>query len=516
MPARSLPPRLPRTLSAALVATVVALDAAPPPAAPPPRPNIVLVMSDDQGWGDVGYNGNPRVRTPHLDTLAREGLRLDRFYAAGPVCSPTRGSCLTGRHPSRYGIDWADDILPASERTLPQALKAAGYRAGHFGKWHLGEFEVGGTAFTSEPGEGWKLDAASYGPPWERGFDVCFSDQGGPTYNPMVWGRDRGPGNRLVMNRPVARGETTALPGVVPSGARFWTGPGVTATGDLDGDSSRVIMDRALRFIETEAAAGQPFLAVVWMFTPHAPIAAGNEERARYPGLTLEEQHWYGCLSALDDQIGRLRRRLRELGIADNTVLWFCSDNGPSWVLREFNSAGPYRGEKGLLYEGGIRVPGLLEWPARFRAPRVVTAPISTSDLYPTLLRWAGVGPGEQAPPLDGLDVTALLDGTQSARPEPIAFQSPVRMGLGRDWSTYPDHWRRNPDPATRQLALSDNRFKLISTDNGASYQLYDLAADPGESTDVAAAHPRVVAEMRSRLQRWLDSCRQSRAMPGA
>lgn len=501
-----------------LLAVGVALMASPHLAAGEPsaatggrRPNIVLVMSDDQGWGDVGYNGNRLARTPHLDAMAREAIRFDRFYASSPVCSPTRGSCLTGRHPSRYGIDWPDDVLPASELTLPQVLKTAGYRSGHFGKWHLGECETSGTTVTSEVGQGWKIDPASYAPPWERGFDVCFSETaGGPTYNPLVWGRDKGPGNRVIMNRPVLWGETPAVPGVVRSGVHFWTGPGRAATGNLHGDSSQLIMDRALEFIETETAAKNPFLAVVWFFAPHSPIAAGNSDRKPFASLGMEEQHWYGCLAAMDAQIGRLRQRLRELDIADNTIVWFCSDNGPSWVV-EYNSAGPYRGEKGLLHEGGVRVPGILEWPARFPQPRVVSAPVCTSDFFPTLLAWAGVDLPAQAGPLDGIDVTPLLDGTQPGRPRAIAFQSPVRKGLGHDWMTDPDHWRRNEDPSTRQLALSGNRFKLFSDDNGRTFRLYDLVADPGETRDVAEAHADVMQAMRAELQAWLESCQRSR-----
>ncbi|MBL9215908.1 MAG: sulfatase-like hydrolase/transferase [Opitutaceae bacterium] len=482
---------------------------APDAAAAAPRPNIILVMSDDQGWGDVGYNGNPVVRTPHLDAMAREALRLDRFYTGGTVCTPTRASCLTGRHPYRMGINWATVYpLPASEVTLAEALKSAGYRTGHFGKWHLGELSRDEAAATRTP----EIRQAIYAPPWEHGFDVSFSNHGGPTYNPMYWGRDQSPGNRAIMNRPVAWGETDAIPGVRRSGLAFWTGPGQTDEQDLSGDSSKIIMDRALRFIERQTEARTPFLAVVWLFTPHSPVAAGPLHREPYRHLSLEAQHWYGCLTAMDEQIGRLRRHLRELGIADDTVVWFCSDNGPSWVLRELNSAGPFRGEKGLVYEGGVRVPGLLEWPARFREPRTVLAPLTTHDIYPTVLNWAGVPVARQPQPLDGLDVTPLLDGRLQERPEPIGFQSPVRQSLGRDWSKDPNHWRINPDPETHQLALTGNRFKIVSMDNGRTFALYDLLADPAESTDIAASHPDVVSAMRRRLLEWMRSCDESRA----
>lgn len=460
-------------------------------------------MSDDQGWGDVAYNGNHVVKTPHLDAMSRECLRFDRFYAAAPVCSPTRGSCLTGRHPHRYGIDWVNEYsLPLSEVTLPEALRGAGYRSGHFGKWHLGRMTMDMTdAIDHSPGR----KAPAYSPPWAHGFDVCFSSEiNGPTYNPDVWGRDpKKPGNPLFMERPVFWGETTETPGVRKSIAQFWTGPGKADHTNLAGDSSKVIMDRAIEFIETETMAGNPFLAVVWFFSPHSPIAAGNSHREPYKHLTMEEQHWAGCITAMDEQIGRLRLRLRELDVAENTIVWFCSDNGPSWI-HHYNSAGPLKGKKGSLHEGGVRVPALLEWPARFPQPRVVSTPISTSDFYPTLLHCAGVNAESQPLPIDGENILPLLDGTAKDRNAPIAFQSPAKIAGDQNW-------QMNLEPDTRQLALIGDRFKLLSEDNGKTYALYDLLEDAAETADVAAAHPDVLQTMRAYLQEWIHSCDRSR-----
>jgi arylsulfatase A-like enzyme len=469
-------------------------------AAEPPPPNIVLLLSDDQGWGDVGYNGNRTVKTPVLDSMAARGVRFDRYYAAGPVCSPTRASCLTGRHPYRYGIRWANDgYLPRSEVTIAEALKHAGYRTGHFGKWHVGSL----SRTVVDGYKGGPQNAAEYSPPWENGFDVCFTQEiGGPTYNPTVWaqGKPGSPEYRFIMQRAVKPDETLGMPGVYAWPSAFWTGPGRIETENVGGDSSRVIMDRAIRFIETEAAAGKPFLAVIWFNTPHSPIAAGDEHRRPYAQLPIEAQHWFGCLTAMDEQIGRLRERLRALGVADRTILWFSSDNGPSWI-HSYYSAGPLRDKMGTLYEGGIRVPAVLEWPARLRQPRVIAAPCVTSDIYPTLLAAARHRVRPQPEPLDGIDLLPLLEGRTAERRRPIAFQSPERIGPGDQ-----------VDMDRRHLALTGDRYKILSRDNGATYSLYDLIEDPGESRDLAAEKPAVLAGMRSELERWVRSCARSAA----
>jgi len=460
---------------------------------PEQQPNIILVMADDLGYGDVGYYGNAVLRTPELDAMAAEAVRLDRFYAAAPVCSPTRGSCITGRHPYRYGILWAGEFpLPAGEVTLAQALGKAGYATGHFGKWHMGSLSrtVKQTEF---PGP---VDPANYSPPWERGFDECFSTASMmPTYNPYyhVGGAFGSDDYRHVQTEPVARGQRVG-------GHRwrdyYWTGPGQFVDEWLEGDDAEIIMDRALGFIERQTAADRPFLSLIWFHTPHTPVVAGDDDRALYAEQLIEGQHWFGAITAMDRQIGRLRCELRRLGIADDTIVWFCSDNGPSYV-HNWNSAGPLRGGKATLWEGGIRVPAIVEWPSRLAA-RAVSAPLGTVDFHPTLLATVGVDvPGQ--PQLDGLDVMPLLTGGRDTRGEPMAFQS----------------LNNNPDrPAlegkTMQYAMSDERWKLLSRDDGATWQLYDLDTDIGESTDIAADHSEAVADLRARLDEWLTSCAAS------
>lgn len=459
----------------------------------PNCPNIILIMTDDQGWGDVAYNGNPIVRTPHLDAMAREGIRLDRFYAAAPVCSPTRASCLTGRHPFRVNIPWAGDgHLPIEETTIAKALQSAGYGTGHFGKWHVGQLSK--TLKQSEfpiP-----ADPARYAPPWLHGFDACFSTESMvPTYNPYYHdcGPIGSPDYRMIMDKPVAFGDTSG----VRWNSLYWTGPGQFVDDNLPGDDASLIVDRALDHAGSVLDSGSPFFSCIWFHAPHTPVVAGNDMRALYPDLSIEEQHWFGCLSALDAQVGRVRRFLRDRGIEEETLIWFCSDNGPSYV-HDYNSAGPFRGKKASLLEGGIRVPGIVEWPGHLPEGSIVNAPLCTSDFYPTLLGLAGVRVDNQ-PVLDGIDVLPILEGRQPQRNSPIGFQSP--LGAKGSGHTGLEHL---------QMAWTDDQFKLITLDTGASWQLYELEEDPSESRDLSDYDPTRVESMKRELEKWRTSCDRS------
>jgi len=265
----------------------------------------------------------------------------------------------------------------------------------------------------------------------------------------------------------------------------------------LEGDDSQIIMDRAIEFIMKLTGEKTPFLAVIWFHAPHTPVVAGNEYRSLYPGFSLPEQHWFGSITAMDEQIGRLRSLLRSSGIADNTILWFCSDNGPSYI-HDFNSAGPLRGKKSELYEGGIRVPAILEWPARFQDPGLVNIPVSTSDFYPTLLAITNTEVEDQ-PTLDGENILPILEGRSDMR-NPIGFLSPLASPL-----------RKQETRVEEQLALVGERYKLISVDNGLSFQLYDLIADGDESTDIALEQSGVFNDMKQKLQAWVSSCRNDK-----
>ena len=441
------------------------------------RPNVILVMSDDQGWKDAGYQGHSVLQTPALDEMAESGLRFDRWYAATPVCSPTRGSCLTGRHPRRYGIDKANEgRLPPEEVTLAELLRTRGYLTGHFGKWHVGAL----TTTVKDSNRGGPGAEDIYSPPWENGFEVCFSTESRmPTWDPMV----SPPPEAGFLRRCQQPGKSFQ--------SYYWTGPGQVATDNLDGDDSRIIMDRVVPFLRRANREGRPFFAVVWFHAPHEPIVAGPEYRALYEDRPEKEQHYYGTITAMDEQIGRLRSALRRLGVAEDTMLWFCSDNGPAGQRatdRAQGDAGPFRNRKGSLYEGGIRVPGLLEWPGVIDQGRTTSISCCTSDYLPTVLDILGLSPPEQAKPLDGISLRPVIEGRMDERPEPIAFDR------------------------GEQQALIGRRYKLVAQGREApTYELYDLLNDPGETADLSSEQPARVARMSERLAAWTRSVERSR-----
>lgn len=445
---------------------------------PPNRPNIVLVMCDDLGWGDVGFNGGTKIQTPYLNALAQQSLRFRRFYAHAPVCSPTRGSCLTGRHPFRYGIYFANTgHLKPSEYTLPELLQEQGYSTGHFGKWHLG-------TLTKEIRDanrgGIPKHRPHYATPQGNGFDVCFSTESKvPTFDPM--------------RKPVGDlGKTSAWDAIKdltqsePYGTHYWNEKGEIVRENLNGDNSRVIMDRALPFIEQACQRRQPFFAVVWLHTPHLPVVAGPRHQQMYANVSnVRHRNYFGCVTAMDEQIGRLRQKLADLDVIDDTMLCFCSDNGPEGSKSDPGSAGPFRGRKRSLYEGGIRVPGLIHWPRQIVAGRDSDFPAVTSDYLPTILEILDLQP-HGGRPLDGVSLLPLIQGKQTRRQSPIGFQSGKR------------------------IALSANRFKLIGDRQLRNWELYDLIDDPGESNDIAGTHSETVAAMAKTLSNWKDSCEQS------
>jgi arylsulfatase A-like enzyme len=439
------------------------------------KPNIILLMADDLGWGDVGFNGNKKIKTPSLDAMARAGVVLTRFYSAAPLCSPTRGSSLTGRHPYRYGITGANQgHLKKRELTLAELLGGLGYKSGHFGKWHLGtlspEFSPKGKARNPE---------MNYLTPSMSGFDEWFSTE----ISVSTWD----PYDPKNAHTKVFAGDPRAL---------YWHN-GKLLSDRPEGDDSRIIMDRAIPFIESSVKEGKPFLAVIWFHAPHKPAIAGPEYRKMYWQYPLNAQHYFGCITALDEQVGRLRAKLRELGVEEDTLLFFSSDNGPEGKERgdgtSWGTTGGFRGRKRSLYEGGVRVPALIEWPGKIAPNQTSSIPLVTSDYLPTIAELVGAEPTDDRP-IDGISIASVIEkwGRADLGNENLARNSPIGFQSGH------------------QQSLVDDRYKLITTDGGKSWELYDLLADPFEARDLSGSRVRLVAIMKAQLQEWVESCAES------
>ena len=437
----------------------------------PQQPNIILLMADDQGWGDTGYNGHPYLKTPNLDAMAANGAQFNRFYAASAVCSPTRGSVMTGRHPLRYGICHANcGHINKEEVTLGELVREQGYVTGHFGKWHLGTL----TQDTLDANRGGRPQHdEQYAPPWEHGFEVCFATESKvPTWNPMV-------------TPPTSAGDVKAsLQEGEAFGTYYWTGPGQIETQNLQGDDSRIIMDRVIAFVEQAVKNNQPFLSVVWFHAPHLPVLTGESYQQKYANLSEDQQHYYGVITALDDQVGRLRRKLRALGIANNTVLFYTSDNGPEGASAQGRTQGTtngLRGRKRSLHEGGIRVPGIMEWPGTIEPGTQVSTPCFTSDYFPTIASMLGVNLEKYNRPFDGIDILPIVKGIRQ-RKKNLAFLF------------------------QQQAALIGHEFKLYTSDGGTTFELYHITNDPAEEVNLADREPEKLKEMLSGWRSWKAS----------
>jgi len=398
-------------------------------------PNIILVMADDQGWGQVGYNGHPHLKTPHLDAMAASGIRFDRFYAAGPVCSPTRASVLTGRSPVRTGVPTHGCNLRLPEKTLPQALKDAGYATALFGKWHLNGVRGAGVPVLGEDPHH----------PGQYGF-----------------------------------GEWLAVTNY------FDNNPLMSRNGKFEnfkGDSSDIVVSEALTFMARQREAGFPFLAVIWYGSPHFPWEASEEDHLDVPDERLG--HHLGEIVALDRSIGALRKGLRDLGIEKDTLIWYCSDNGGLDI--DPNACGHLREHKGSVFEGGIRVPGIIEWPGRIE-PMITDFAASTMDIMPTIVDLLDLPEGSQMAVRDGESLLAFFHGRTPIRERPIPFVF------------------------LKQAALIDGDYKLVSENAGKEdqWKLYDIKDDPGETNDVSTDLPERFERMKSQMHAAIRSIEAS------
>ena len=458
---------------ARLTATA-ALAGAPAILAADSRPNIILCMGDDHGWNETAYNGHPYLHTPVLDDMAATGLRFDHFHAAAPVCSPTRGSIMTGRHPNRYGTFGANWSTRPEEITIAHLLRKGGYACGHFGKWHLGP-----------------VKAASPTSPGAMGFDEWLSHDNFFEIDPHL-SRNGGPVKQFK------------------------------------GESSEIVVNDAIRFIGKAKQNRQPFLAVVWFGSPHAPYVGLERDLALYKQAPEVLRARFAEISALDRAMGQLRQYLKREGLRSNTLLWYCGDNG---VPPEGRLTTPFRGHKGQLYEGGLRVPGIIEWPDRIPKHRVAYVNAVTSDMLPTICDLAGQPLPKR--PLDGISLKPVLEGVMTERPSPIFFwqydqrgrasenpepyiRSDLQQGttptatlmdgrLTRSFRNY-RYARVREEDFGGAAAVLGNNYKLVASPDSPARELYDLRKDEGETKDLSRIQPEIVKDMERQLREWQRS----------
>ncbi len=413
------------------------------PAQAAERPHIVLVMADDMGWAQTEYYGHPILKTPNLNAMAENGLRLDRFYAGAPNCSPTRSTVMTGRSNDRTGVENHGYAMHLEEKTVARALRDAGYATGHFGKWHLDGLR----------GPGAPILASDEHSPGAFGFDTWLSVTNFFDLNPL-------------MSR---QGEIE----------------------EFEGDSSEIIVDEALKFIRAKVEAGQPSFTVIWYGSPHSPFRAVDADKEDFGALDKESQDHHGELVAMDRSIGTLRQGLRDLGIAENTLLWFNSDNGGLPKITP-SSVGELRGFKNSIYEGGLRVPAIIEWPAAITQPRITSYPAGTVDIFPTLADVLDLPDSALLQPLDGMSLEPLFEKEIGPRKKPLPFRH------------------------TNRAALVDNDYKILTQDitkgEKATFELYNLTDDPSESKDLSKEKPELADKLKQQLLTWSASADASLA----
>lgn len=439
-----------------------AMQAAPPTR----RPNVVLVFIDDMGWGDFSCFGNQAAQTPHIDRLAREGVRYEQFYVNSPICSPSRTAISTGQYPQRWRItsflnhrkanrnrgmaQWLDPKAPMLARSLQQA----GYATGHFGKWHMGG----------------QRDVTDAPPITDYGFDKSLTNF-------------EGMGPKLL--------PLTLKPGQQEPG-RIWEGGEKLGEGFVWMQRSKIttgFVDAALPFIDHAVAQKQPFYINLWPDDVHSPFWPPVETW----GDGSKRRLYLSVLEAMDQQLGRLFDRVRDdPALRDNTLILVCSDNGPEFGAGQ---AGPFRGNKTQLYEGGIRSPLIVWGPGLVeRSNHVDTKSVfSAIDLPPTLLEITGASP----PPdtgFDGEPVVAALLGQGASRGQPIFFRRPPDRNTFDGIDNLPD------------LAVRAGQWKLLCEYDGTRPELYDLSSDRSETKNVAADHPKVTQRLTRALLQWHES----------
>lgn len=406
------------------------------------RPNILVIVSDDQGYADTGFNGSKDIPTPHLDALAKSGLRCTSGYVTHPFCSPTRAALLTGRYQQRFGHEYnpvydpldKNEGLPLTERLLPQFMKDAGYKTGWIGKWHLG--------------------ASPAHTPWARGFTETFGFIGG--------------GHRFLGWKPNERQYTLAL---------TRNGQPVEVTNHL----TTRFGEEASAFVKRHTE--EPWFLYLAFNAPHSPQEPTPERLEKFAAIQNPMRRKYAAqVSLMDDAIGAVIASLAKTKQTERTLVFFFSDNGGPIKQGGINGSSntPLRGGKGDVYEGGVRVPFVVSWPDKLPAGQTYDAPVSSLDIFATSLALAGV-PVPTDRKFDGVNLVPHLTGEKKSSPRELLFW---RAGVGA------------------KHAIRDGNWKLVRGKNQPA-ELYDLATDLAETKDLAATQPDVLARLAAKLDAW-------------
>ena len=424
------------------------------------RPNVIIVLTDDQGFGDVGVHGNDKIRTPNLDRFVREGVEFTRFYVS-PVCAPTRASLMTGRYYYRSGVihtSRGGAKMHGDEITLAEMLRGAGYRTGIFGKWHLGD---------NYPMR-----------PMDQGFDESLVHKSG--------GIDQPPDKPNGYFDPL----------LWRNGQLFFS----------KGYCTDVFFEAALKFIEDniEDDKDDPFFVYLPTNAPHSPLIVDEKYSSRYTEMGLDDgtAKVYGMVENIDENFGRLTAKLDELNLRNDTIVMFITDNGPAG--KRYNAG--LRGGKGQAYEGGIRAVSFLQWPGRLKTPATIDRIAAHIDVVPTVLEAAGVAPPQDIA-FDGVSLMPLMDGSAQDWPDRTLF--------------FQCHRGLSPQPYQNAAAVTD-QFKLVMSAgsfNDENFQLppepplelYDIQADPGEQQDLSGRQAGVTADLRKRYDAWFSDVRSTR-----
>lgn len=437
----------------------------------PKRTNFIQILTDDQGWGDLGSFGHQYIHTPYIDKLAEDGLKFTHCYSAASVCSPARAAIMTGRTPYRTGVfRWVPANhsvhLPASEITLPQLLRKSGYQTAHFGKWHLSDYSeerAEGEEQYKNYGYGTNPDQPSMD---DYGYDYWFAT--GNVARPS----HKNPENFFLNGKHV---------------------------GTVEGFSAQIIADQVKEWMENNRNTDQPFFMTLWLHEPHGPIETDSIFMTHYDELKDNSLKQYlGNVTQLDAAVGTVLKALEEAGETDNTMIWFTSDNGPEgrhpygWFNQDDKtfggsrfrgSTGGLRGRKRHSHEGGVRVPGIIKWPegmklANVKTGNVIAEPIVGSDIFPTMLEIAGVSVPEDRT-IDGGSILSLIQGQTFQRKRPI-------------------FWRNNFNEM--QIALRIGDWKILGNSMRTEFELYNLIVDPRETTDLSMLEPERFENMKNQL----------------